>query len=98
MGRFIDPAVRLHVPINMKSILLLILLASSSFADDPKPADVEQLKAQITALQAQLAMAQQNLEICGLPEVMRVRLAALDAIQKAKPPTPQPKPDVKAKP
>ncbi len=79
---------------------ILILLAFSALADDQKPADVDQLRAQIMALQAQLALAQQNLEICALPEVMRVRLAAYDATQKAKPveTKPQAKPDVQPKP
>ncbi len=73
----------------MRPVLALIILACSAFADDPKPADLEQLNAQISALKAQLALAQQNLEICALPEVMRVRLAAYDAMQKAKPPEKQ---------
>ncbi len=53
---------------------------------------LEQLKAQIASLQkhvavveTQLAVANQNLEICALPEVMRARLAAYDALQRAKP-------------
>ncbi len=76
----------------IKTLLAILLVAVSAFADDPKPGDTEQLKAQIVALQkhvaaveAQLALSNQNLEICALPEVMRVRLAAYDALQRAKP-------------
>ncbi len=76
----------------MKPLLAIPLLAFSAFADDPKPGDAEQLKAQIAALQkhvavveTQLAVANQNLEICALPEVQRARLAAYDAMQRAKP-------------
>ncbi len=76
----------------MKTLLAILLLAFSAFADDPKPTEVEQLKAQVASLQkhvaaieAQLALSNQNLEICALPEVMRVRLAAYDAVQRAKP-------------
>ncbi len=76
----------------MKLLLAILLVISSAFADDPQPSEIDQLKAQVASLQkhvsaveAQLALSNQNLEICNLPEVMRVRLAAYEAVQRAKP-------------
>ncbi len=79
----------------MKYLIAISLLAFSAFAQEGSStkvltssgsdAAVTSLQVEVASLRAQLALLQQNLEICVLPEVMRVRLAAFDAMQKAKP-------------
>jgi len=61
----------------MRFILPLILLTGLAIAaDPPKPPDTRDVE--ISALKAQIAQLQIELQIATLPEVMRARLAAID--------------------
>lgn len=62
----------------MRFLLPLILLTGLAIAaDPPKPPDTRDTE--IAALKAQIAQLQIELQIATLPEVMRTRLAAIDA-------------------
>ena len=56
-----------------------ILIFALSFTASAQESNTDLLRAEIEALRAQLAVVQQQLEIANLPQVMRARLAAIDA-------------------
>ena len=65
----------------MRSWILILALSLTASAQEP---NADLLRAEIEALRAQLAVVQQQLEIANLPQVMRARLAAIDAGEKLK--------------
>lgn len=67
----------------MRSWILILALAASAFAEEAKPT-IEALQIEIEYLKAQLALANQQLEIATLPAVMKTRLAAIEAGERLK--------------